>query len=79
MDEDSKKELDRVTQLTPEELTPEDIDFMYGRRSYLGSGARRDFAEVLAKKDKEATDTKVPASDAPLYVAKKDRVKTEEA
>lgn len=51
MDQASRKEFDRITQLTPEELTPAEINFLFARRSYLGKTKREEFADVLKAKE----------------------------
>jgi hypothetical protein len=49
MDEASQKELDRITQLNPEDLQYEEIRFLNARRNYLNNEQKRIFKSVLVK------------------------------
>lgn len=53
MDELSRKEFDRITQLPADSLTIPEIDFLYARRSYCTKSDRAEYGDLLKKKDAE--------------------------
>ena len=52
MDETSKKELERILRINPEDLKYEEIQFLNARRTYLTNEQKRVYASVLVKEKK---------------------------
>lgn len=53
MNPEAKKVLDEILEKTIKELTPDEIEFLAGRRDYLKKVQLDEYAEVLEKRDKE--------------------------
>lgn len=73
IDDDSRKELDRISELDIPEMTDEDKAFIFSRRDYLGDHGKRKFKGVIeemrkaaeAKLEREAGTVKEERSAAP--------------
>lgn len=53
MDQQSREELNRIIELGSDSLTPEDVNFLYARRSYLNKTQREEFKKVIHDKDEQ--------------------------
>ena len=50
MNPEAKEVLSKIVEKTPAELTVEEVDFLYARRSYLTKAQTEEFKDVLNQK-----------------------------
>ena len=68
MNTEDRSRFDKITQLTPPELTVADIDFLFARRTYLGKTKRDEFAKVLQDRADQVTRDAKTEADSRLPV-----------
>lgn len=56
MDEESRKEFDRITSLPPEALSQSEIDFLYARRTYFNKSDRNEYGHLMKIKNQQVAD-----------------------
>lgn len=56
MDELSRAEFDRITQIPSDSLTKDEINFLYARRSYFNKSDRNEYGATMKIKDAEVKE-----------------------